>query len=65
MKSISTINPAITTKMQSSIVKVCNPVIGLKVGVLLDHGQGGRKGRRIMGRGGGKGGFSPVKKIMC
>jgi len=38
MKSISTINPAITESMQHSIAKVHAPVIKLKVGLLLDHG---------------------------
>ena len=35
MKSISTINPAITENMDGTIVKVCAPVIDIKVGVLV------------------------------
>ena len=37
MKSISTINPAITENMESSIVEASTPIINLKVGVSLDH----------------------------
>jgi len=37
MKSISTINPAITINMERSIVKVRASFINLKVGVLLRH----------------------------
>ena len=38
MKSISTINSAITENTECSIVKVHNSFMDLKVGVLLDHG---------------------------
>ena len=37
MKSISTINPAITKNTKNLIVKMHTPVIKLKVGVLLDR----------------------------
>ena len=37
MKSICTINPAITENKAQWIAKVCAPVINLKVGVSLDH----------------------------
>jgi len=37
MKSISTINPAITENMEYSIVEACAPFISLKLGVSLDH----------------------------
>ena len=37
IKSVSTINPAITENMEWSIVKACTPVINLKVGVPFDH----------------------------
>ena len=35
MKSISTINPAIMENTDGMIVKVCAPVIDIKVGVLV------------------------------
>ena len=38
MKSISTINPAITENTECLIVKVCTSFINLKLGVSLDHG---------------------------
>ena len=38
MKSIPTINPAITENTECLIVKVCALFIDLKVSVLLDHG---------------------------
>ena len=42
MRSISTVNPAITENTECSIVKACasfiNFLINLKVGVSLDHG---------------------------
>ena len=38
MKSISTINPAITENTEYLIVTVCATFIDLKVGVLLNHG---------------------------
>ena len=38
MKSISTINPAITENMECSIVKARASFIDLKVGVSLGHG---------------------------
>jgi len=37
MKSISTINPAITENMECSIIKVYASFIDLKVCVSLDH----------------------------
>ena len=37
MKSISTINSAITENTECSIVKMCASFIDLKVGVSLDH----------------------------
>jgi len=37
MKSVSTINPAMTENMERSIVKAHTSFIDLKVGVLLDH----------------------------
>ena len=38
MKSISTINPAITENTECSIIKVCTSFIDLKVGVSFNHG---------------------------
>ena len=38
MKSIPTINPAITENMECSIVRAHSLLMDLKVGVLLDHG---------------------------
>ena len=39
MKSISTIDPAITNITECLMIKVCTPVIDLKVGMLLlSHG---------------------------
>ena len=38
MKSISTINPAITENMECAIVKVCTSLINLQLGVSLNHG---------------------------
>ena len=38
MKSISTINPAITENTECLIIKACASFVNLKVGVLFDHG---------------------------
>ena len=39
MKSVSTINPAITENMECLIGNVCASCTDLKIGVVLDHSE--------------------------